>query len=388
MSHRSPSQLGCHVILAILVCAAATSAQTRRATSPPRPKFFTTSLPLDQMKNKQAVVETSKGAFVVELLPEAAPNHVGYFMELAKKGAFNGTTFHRALRLGLVQAGDPISKDPAKRALYGTGGLGVLQFHKNDLKHVRGAVSAVLRPGEPDSAGSQFFVCISDQPTLDGQYTVFGRVVEGLEVPQEISTLPTDASQFLTDRVVITSVTIRDTPPPEPTPFADEAPAALARWRAVLETTMGPITLEMFPDRAPGHVRNFLRLAKLGVYDGTSFHRVVPGFVVQTGFVATRSKPLTEKQQSFVANVPPEFNDTKHELGIVSMARGDDPASAQTSFFICTGPAASSLDGKYTVFGRVVDGLAVVQAIDKVERTGEEPVTRIEITKVRLEQMP
>ena len=60
----------------------------------------------------------------------------------------------------------------------------MLQFQKNDLKHVRGAVSAVLRPGEPDSAGSQFFVCISDQPTLDGQYTVFGRVVEGLDVPQ------------------------------------------------------------------------------------------------------------------------------------------------------------------------------------------------------------
>jgi cyclophilin family peptidyl-prolyl cis-trans isomerase len=386
MPHRRA--LAVALTLVVLNATPFVSAQTRRASPPPRPKFYTTTLTLEQMQNKQAVVETSKGTFVIALLPEAAPNHVGYFIELAKKGAFNGTTFHRALRLGLVQAGDPISKDPAKRALFGTGGLGVLQFQKNDLKHVRGAVSAVLRPGEPDSAGSQFFVCISDQPTLDGQYTVFGRVVEGLDVPQEISTLPTDASQFLTDRVVITAVTIRDTPPPEPTPFADDPAEALAKWRAVLETTMGAITLEMFPDRAPGHVRNFLRLAKLGVYDGTSFHRIVPGFVVQTGFVATRSKPLTEKQQSFVTNVPPEFNDTKHELGIVSMARGDDPASAQTSFFICTGPAASSLDGRYTVFGRVVDGLGVVQAIEKVERNGEEPATRIEITKVRLEQLP
>jgi peptidyl-prolyl cis-trans isomerase B (cyclophilin B) len=386
MPHRRA--LAVALTLVVLNATPFVSAQTRRASPPPRPKFYTTTLTLEQMQNKQAVVETSKGTFVIALLPEAAPNHVGYFIELAKKGAFNGTTFHRALRLGLVQAGDPISKDPAKRALFGTGGLGVLQFQKNDLKHVRGAVSAVLRPGEPDSAGSQFFVCISDQPTLDGQYTVFGRVVEGLDVPQEISTLPTDASQFLTDRVVITAVTIRDTPPPEPTPFADDPAEALAKWRAVLETTMGAITLEMFPDRAPGHVRNFLRLAKLGVYDGTSFHRIVPGFVVQTGFVATRSKPLTAKQQSFVTNVPPEFNDTKHELGIVSMARGDDPASAQTSFFICTGPAASSLDGKYTVFGRVVDGLGVVQAIEKVERNGEDPATRIEITKVRLEQLP
>lgn len=373
--------------LALVMTTPSLVAQTRRGPAPARPTFYTTTLTPAQMANKQAVVETPKGTFVIELLPDVAPNHVGYFIELAQKGAFNGTTFHRALRLGLVQAGDPITKDPAKRALYGTGGLGVLRFQKNDLKHVRGAVSAVLRPGQPDSAGSQFFVCISDQPTLDGQYTVFGRVVEGLEVPQEISTLPTDANQFLTDRVVITSVTIRDTPPPEPTPFADDPPAELAKWRAVLETTMGPITLEFFPDRAPAHVRNFLRLAKVGVYDGTSFHRIVPGFVVQTGFVATRSKPLTEKQQSFVTNVPAEFNPTKHELGIVSMARGDDPGSAQTSFFICTGNA-SSLDDKYTVFGRVVDGLAVVQAIDKVDRNGEEPVTRIEITRVRLEQAP
>lgn len=376
--------------LALALVASATLpvlAQTRRAVAPAKPKFFTTSLTLDEMKNKQAVVDTSKGVFVIELLPEAAPNHVGYFIELAKKGAFNGTTFHRALKLGLVQAGDPISKDPAKRALYGTGGLGVLQFQKNDLKHVRGAVSAVLRPGEPDSAGSQFFVCISDQPTLDGQYTVFGRVVEGLDVPTAISTLPTDANQFVTERVVITSVTIRDTPPPEPTPFADDAPAALAKWRAILETTMGPITLEMYPDRAPNHVRNFLRLAKLGVYDGTAFHRIVPGFVVQAGFVPTRREPLTEKQQSFVTNLQPEFNETKHELGIVSMARGDDPASAMTSFFICTGNA-TSLDNKYTVFAHVVDGLPVVQAIEKVERNGEEPVTRVEIIRVRLEQAP
>jgi peptidyl-prolyl cis-trans isomerase B (cyclophilin B) len=361
------------------------AAQTRRASPAAKPKFFTTPHTLDQMKGKQAVVATTAGTFVIELLPEAAPNHVGYFMKLAGEGAYDGTTFHRAIKLGLVQAGDPVTRDPAKRTLYGSGGLGVLQFQKNDLRHVRGAVSAVLRPGEPDSAGAQFFVCISDQSALDGQFTVFGRVVEGIEVPQQISEMPTDANAFLTDRVVITKVTIRDTPPPEPVPFEAETPEALARWRAVLETSMGPITLELFPDRAPGHVRNFLRLAKLGVYDGTSFHRVVPGFVVQTGAMSSRREPLSQKQQSFVANLPPEFNDTKHELGILSMARGDDPSSAQTSFFICLGPAPS-LDRKYTVFGRVVDGLAVVQAIEKLERNGEEPVTRVDIVRVRLEE--
>lgn len=373
------------ILLAMAAAATPAVAQPRRAPARPAPKFYTATLPLDQMKGKQAVVETSGGQIVIELLPEAAPDHVGYFMKLAQDGAYAGTTFHRVLRHGLVQGGDPITKDPSKRSLYGTGGLGVLRFRANDLKHTRGAVSAVLRPGEPDSAGAQFFICISDQPTLDGQFTVFGRVVEGIEVAQTISETPVDGGSLATERVEIRSVAIRDTPPPEPTPFESEPPAELARWRAILETTMGEVTLELFPDRAPGHVRNFLRLSKLGVFDGTAFHRVVPGFVVQTGWTESRRTPLTQKQQKAITNLQPEFNDTKHELGVLSMARGDDPASAQTSFFICLG-AATSLDGKYTVFGRVVDGLPVIQAIEKAPRQGEEPVQRIEITRVRLLQ--
>ncbi len=358
------------------------AAQARR---PAAAKFYTATLSVEQMQGKQAVLDTSAGTIVIDLLPEAAPNHVGYFMKLAQEGAYEGTTFHRVIRLGLIQGGDPVTKDPAKRALFGTGGLGVLQFQKNDLKHVRGAVSAVLRPNQPDSAGAQFFICVTDQPALDGQFTVFGRVADGIDVAQAISEAPADANGIVTDRIEIRSVTIRDAPPPEPTPFAAETPAELAQYRAVLETTMGEVTLEFFPDRAPGHVRNFLRLATLGVYDGTAFHRVVPGFVAQTGALTSRRAPLTQKQQSFVENLQPEFNDTKHELGIVSMARGDDPASAQTSFFICLGPAPS-LDAKYTVFGRVAAGLEVLQAIEKVALAGEEPVERIEVVRVRLER--
>ncbi|HEY8548823.1 MAG TPA: peptidylprolyl isomerase [Vicinamibacterales bacterium] len=367
----------------MLLCVTLPASAQRAGTA--RQKFYTATLPLEQMQGKQAVVETTAGRIVIELLPEAAPDHVGYFMKLASEGAYDGTTFHRAVRLGLIQGGDPITKDPAKRSLYGTGGLGVLKFRKNDLKHVRGAVSAVLRPGQPDSAGAQFFICVTDQPTLDGQYTVFGRVVEGIEVAQKISEAPTDAQGLLTERVEIRSVTIRETPPPEPVPFESETPEELASYRAVLQTTKGNITLEFFPDRAPNHVRNFLRLARLGVYDGTAFHRVVPGFVVQTGALTSRREPLTQKQQEHVKNLAPEFNPTPHELGIVSMARGDAPDSAQTSFFICLG-SAPSLDNKYTVFGRVVGGLDVVQAIEKLPLNGEEPVERVEITAVTLDR--
>jgi cyclophilin family peptidyl-prolyl cis-trans isomerase len=94
---------------------------------------------------------------------------------------------------------------------------------------------------------------------------------------------------------------------------------------------------------------------------------------------------MTEKQQRLVRNLQPEFNDTKHIKGIVSMARGDDPASATTSFFICTG-ASSALDGQYTAFGRVIDGITVVEAIEASPRNGETPTTRIELKTIRVER--
>jgi len=180
----------------------------------------------------------------------------------------------------------------------------------------------------------------------------------------------------------MTRVTIRDKPAETPDPFAAAAPADLGRYRAVLETSLGPITVAFFPDKAPEHVRNFLRLAESGVFDGTAFHRVVRGFVIQTGALNTRG-PLTEKQRKYVHTLKPEFSDTPHVKGILSMARGDDPSSATTSFFIVTG-TASSLDNKYSVFGQVVDGLPVVEAIEQAAVNGETPVTRIDLTKVRI----
>ena len=150
----------------------------------------------------------------------------------------------------------------------------------------------------------------------------------------------------------------------------------------MLETTLGAVTIGFTPGVAPEHVRNFLQLAQAGVLDGTAFHRVVRGFVVQTGALNTRG-PLTEKQQKLVHNLQPEFNGTKHVKGIVSMARGDDPASATTSFFIVTADAPS-LDGKYTVFGRIIDGLDVLDRIESTPVSGESPTTRIDLIKVRI----
>jgi peptidyl-prolyl cis-trans isomerase B (cyclophilin B) len=285
--------------------------------------------------------------------------------------------------MGIIQGGDPLSKDPAQAAKYGTGGLGVLRFEENTEKHTKGSVSAVLVPGRRDSGGSQFFISVSDQPALDGQYTVFGRLADGLAVAQKISQVAADAT-VPRERIEIRRVTIRERPAPIPEPFLDASVADMARRRVVLETTLGNITIEVFPDRAPNHVRQFLRLAAGGVYDGTAFHRVAKGFVIQGGHMPTRREPPNERQEGYIRTLQPEFSQTTHVRGIVSMARGEDPASATTSFFIVLGPAPA-LDGRYSVFGRVVEGLDTVDKIEAQPVEGETPVTRIEVTRVRVE---
>ena len=357
-------------------------APSRQAPRPaPTPTVFTSTLPASELQNKQAVIETTLGTIVLDLLADAAPNHVAHFITRAREGAYDGTVFHRVIPNGIIQGGDPLSKDPSQAEKYGTGGLGELRFEPNAEKHTRGAVSAVLVPGDRDSAGSQFFVCVSDQPALDGQYTVFARVAEGINVAQKISNVAA-TNGVPNERVVITKVTIRDRPAAAPPPFSTETAEDLAKYRAVVETSMGNITIEFFPDRAPNHVRQFLRLAQLGAYDGTAIHRVVKGYVIQGGYMPTRREPLDEKQAAAMPPLQPEFSDTPHDRGIVSMARvGDDLASATSSFFIVLA-RQPTLDRKYTVFGRVVSGMDVVGKIEQVPVNGEAPVTRIDVTRV------
>ena len=374
--------LGTVLIGVLLGLVAAQKPQPTRA-APPSPSSFVNPFAPEELRNKQAVIETSMGTIVLDLLDERAPNHVAHFIQTARGGEYDGTVFHRVIRHGIVQGGDPISKDPEARSRYGTGGLNRLKPELSAEKHTRGAVSAVLVPNRPDSAGTQFFICIADQPALDGQYTIFARVTEGILVAQAISEAVADDKGIPTDRLVMTRVSIRDKPAATPEPFSSDAISELALHRAVLETSAGDITIEFLPDKAPEHVRNFLRLAAAGVYDGTSFHRVVKGFVVQTGHLPTRKEPLNESQQRYVRNLKAEFNDQLHDLGTVSMARLAEPDTASTSFFIVTARAAM-LDHKYTVFGKVVSGIEVAQKIESVAVNGEVPVERVELVRVRL----
>jgi len=344
-------------------------------------EFFLNPFSIEELQGKQAVIETVSGTIVVDLLAEVAPNHVGHFILKAREGAYDGTVFHRIISMGIIQGGDPISKDPQQQADYGTGGLGVLQFEPNSELHTRGAVSAVLVPGDRDSAGSQFFICVTDQIALNGQYTVFGRVVEGIATVQKLSTAPANSNAAPVQRLEIHRITIRDASSSRPALFITETVAMLQEYRVRIETSMGAIIVELFPDRAPSHVRNFLRLSAAGIYDGTAFHRVAKGFVIQAGHMPSRLEPLEVPQERLIQSLEPEFNETLHNTGILSMARLEDPASATTSFFIVTG-RSQGLDGLYTAFGRVVEGLDVVERIENVPVNGETPVERVAVKRV------
>ena len=201
----------------------------RAGGPPPKDTFFSTPLPAAEIQQKQAVLDTSAGVIVLDLLADAAPLHVSHFITRAREGTYNGTAFHRVIAMGIIQGGDPLSKDPAQAAKYGTGGLGVLRFEPNAEKHSRGAVSAVLVPGNRDSAGTQFFISVSDQPALDGQYTEFARVAEGIAVAQKISTVAA-AETVPAERIEIRGVTIRDKPAPRPRTWRRRARSSRRRW--------------------------------------------------------------------------------------------------------------------------------------------------------------
>jgi peptidyl-prolyl cis-trans isomerase B (cyclophilin B) len=227
--------------------------------------------------------------------------------------------------------------------------------------------------GRPDSAGSQFFICVTDQTQLDGQFTAFGRVAEGMETVEKISQLPADTDQRVTERVEVVRAYLRVRPPPEEVPFINTPVEELAGYRAVIKTSLGEIELAFYPERAPEHVRQFLRFAQLGLYDGTDFHRVAPGFVLQGGFLANRRPAVPEKYRNLMKPLKVEFNDKLHERGTLSMARGEEPDSGMDSFFIVL-DRQPHLDSQYTVFGWVTRGMEVVDAIVARPVQGETPV--------------
>jgi peptidyl-prolyl cis-trans isomerase B (cyclophilin B) len=156
--------------------------------------------------------------------------------------------------------------------------------------------------------------------------------------------------------------------------------------RAIIETRFGEIEVEFFADKAPGHVKNFLDLARKGFYDGTTFHRVIPGFMIQGGDPNTKDTSAPRERHGTGGpgySIKAEFNATPHKRGVLSMARSQSPDSAGCQFFICVADAGF-LDGQYTAFGRVVRGMESADQIVGAQRDGRDnPKERIDM-KVRL----
>jgi len=144
--------------------------------------------------NEVAVIKTTAGEMVVEFWPDVAPKTVENFKALAGKGFYDGTAFHRIVKGFMIQGGDPLTKDPEAEDTWGTGGPGhKLKAEFNDKPHVRGVLS-MARSQHPDSAGSQFFICLADARFLDRQYTAFGQVIKGDDVLGKIGDSPTTMS--------------------------------------------------------------------------------------------------------------------------------------------------------------------------------------------------
>ncbi len=155
---------------------------------------------IKKMAETRAVIETKFGNMEIRFFPDAAPNHVNNFIELAKKGFYDGTTFHRVIPGFMIQGGDPNSKDPDK-SKHGMGGPGyTVKAEFNEKPHKRGILS-MARAAHPDSAGSQFFICVADSFFLDRQYTVFGEVVSGMEVADKIVSQQRDRMDNPVERI-------------------------------------------------------------------------------------------------------------------------------------------------------------------------------------------
>lgn len=176
---------------------------------------------------------------------------------------------------------------------------------------------------------------------------------------------------------------------PKPEPFDKADVATMAKQCVTLDTEAGIIEIELFPESAPESVRNFLNLSATGLFDGTSFNRIVPGFVVQGGNMWSReggkvTRVIGERGRR---TIPDEPSKILHERGIVSMARPDEPNKATTDFFILV-KEAPYLDGKFAAFGRVTKGMEVVDAMNKAPVTDEKPEKPVRLRKATVGLCP
>ena len=164
-----------------------------QSTMPALKTTVTTKEEIKKMSGTKAIIETKFGNITLKFFPDVAPGHVKNFIDLAKKGFYDGTTFHRVIPGFMIQGGDPSGN--------GTGGPGyTIRAEFNDRPHKRGTLS-MARTNMPDTAGSQFFICVANRPDLDRQYTVFGEVEGGMAVVDKIVSQPRDVNDNPNERI-------------------------------------------------------------------------------------------------------------------------------------------------------------------------------------------
>jgi peptidylprolyl isomerase/peptidyl-prolyl cis-trans isomerase B (cyclophilin B) len=330
---------------------------------------------IDTEMNYVATLVTEKGDIVVELFDDRVPETVNNFVFLAREGFYDNTTFHRVLPDFMAQGGDPTGT--------GMGGPGYTfedEFHP-ELSHDRVGTLSMANSG-PNTNGSQFFITYGPTTWLDDRHTVFGRVIDGLDVLPSLS--PRDPQQGPAgpgDLIETVTITETDEPieseipapaemevPEEPTARLNLSPRPPemdidtdAVYVATIETEKGEIVVDLNAATAPQTVNNFVFLARQGFYNGLVFHRVEPGFVIQGG-------DPTGTGQGGPGYVLPAEIELTHGEGAIAMARlpdqGNPRRMSSGSQFYITLDETSQLDGGYTVFGQVTEGMDVVQRVE------------------------
>jgi peptidyl-prolyl cis-trans isomerase B (cyclophilin B) len=192
-------------LAAALLCGLAVSAEDKASN-----KTDKKETPVSNTTNEVAVIKTVAGDMVIEFWPDVAPKTVENFKTLAKKGFYDGTAFHRIIKGFMVQGGDPLTKDETQQNRWGTGDPGYkIKAEFNERSHKRGVIS-MARSQDPDSAGSQFFICHGDPSFLDRQYTAFGKLIKGDDVLEKLATCETGRQDRPAKRQGVESVKIVD----------------------------------------------------------------------------------------------------------------------------------------------------------------------------------
>lgn len=320
----------------------------------------------------QVTLHTNQGDIVIELFMHQAPTAAANFLQYLQEGYYDDAIFHDTDTAKIAGGEVTTSLSPkAARPL--------VNESNNGLANLRGRV-ALYGPEGVASGVPAFIINLEDNPTLDYSlaaeervdYTVIGRIVHGMNVAKAIGALDrTSRGEF--GRLPTTSVSVND-PDLAITDYLDpddpDDPQEPETVRVWLETTMGEIILEVLVSEAPVTAANFLEYVDSGFYDGTIFHRVIPGFVVQGGGFQPGLVTREGVRDPIINEFSPQRSNVRGTLAMAK--RGDDPDSATSQFFFNLVDNSGNLDnqnGGFTVFARVVAGMEVVDAMAAAETT-------------------